>query len=213
MNLDHVRGALVHSRAKGSSRLVLTILATFADNQRCAWPAVSTIAALANVSERRVQTALAELVGRREIEIITPGGGRNRPTKYRLTLQTCSPFQLTERVKSLKGVSRQRAGRCSKGERVNPYSPEVLKAHGATRAVFLLSSYSEEERAVIDLYHGKLVNVTSGWLSVRIFTKAVREAIAHRSLPQWREFFEDYAQKQEEWPDRRTFVRLAWHNY
>ena len=208
-----MRGALIHSRAKGSTRLVLTILATFADNHRCAWPAVATIAELANVSERRVQTALADLVKLREIEIITPGGGRNRTTKYRLTLQTCSPLQLAEWVKSLKGVSRVLRPGAFTGQRVNTSSPEGVGGHGAARAVVGLSLYSEEEREVIELYHSKLVALRRGWLGVTMFTQALREAIAMLPKEDWQELFSECANAPDTWPERKTLVRLAWHNY
>ena len=210
MSLSNVRGVLTGSGAKGSARLVLTILASFANERQCARPSVAT---MANVSPRQVQLDLRKLVQLGELAQVSAGGGRNRPAEYRITLQTCSPIQLPERVKSMKGVSSRNAGSPAKGETVKTCSPEVLGAHGATRAVFSLSSYSEEERTVIDLYHAKLVNVTSGWLPVTMFTPKVREAIALHSPKAWESLFEDYAHSPQEWPERRTLVRLAWHNY
>jgi hypothetical protein len=129
--LQQIRGALAHSRAKGSARLVLVILATFSDTKHCTWPAVATIARMANLSERQVQTDLRKLVEElNELEIVSPGGGRNRPTLYRITLHTCSPFQLPKKVKSTKGVSREKLAARITGQTVNTPSPEGL-IHGA----------------------------------------------------------------------------------
>lgn len=211
MSLAHVRGVLVESQAKGSARLVLLILATYANEKHRAFPAVETIAALASVSVRMVQKDLKKLVGLNEIRVHRPGGGRNRPTVYEITLNPCSPFLLAGKVNSMKGVYRVSPKVPITEQRVNRDSPEVLKAHGAGRAVSFFSFYSEEERAVIDLYHTKLVKVTTGWLRVTKFTQKVQEAIALCSLEYWQEFFEDIAEMPDEWPEQRTFVRLAWH--
>jgi hypothetical protein len=125
--LPDIRGVLVNSHARGSARLVLAILATFADKKHIAWPSVATIAHMANLSTRQVQLDLRKLVNElKELEVASPGGGRNRPTKYLITLQTYSPFQFSEKVKSLKGVSKEKRLTCSTGQKVNPSSPEGL---------------------------------------------------------------------------------------
>jgi hypothetical protein len=127
MSLAHVRGVLLESNAKGSARLVLAVLATFADKGHCAWPAVATIAFMANLSERHVQNDLRRLVELKELEIVRLGGGRNRPTWYRITPQPCSPFQFSEKVKSMKGVSRKKVQARFTGQTVNPFSPEGIR--------------------------------------------------------------------------------------
>jgi hypothetical protein len=127
MSLAHVRGVMADSRAKGSARLVLLILATYANGKHRTWPSVATIALTANLSERQVQHDLRKLVQElHELEVDTPGGGRNRPTKYLITLKTCSPLQLTEKVKSMKGVLRNKRKLRSTEQTVNRSSPEGL---------------------------------------------------------------------------------------
>ena len=211
--IDRVRGVLTGSGAKGSTRLVLTILATYADAKGCACPAVGTIAALANVSVRQVQLDLRKLTKCGEIVAERIGGGRKRTTIYRITLKPCSPFQLAEKVKSMKGVSRHFQPGAFTGERVNTCSPEVLRGHGASRAALSLSLYSQHEREIIELYHSKLVGLGRGWLKVTTFTEPVREAIALFPLNDWRELFDAYANAPDTWPQSKTLVRLAWHHY
>ena len=106
--LAQVRGVLGQSRSKGSARLVLTILATHTGKTQDAWPSVPRLAYLANISERQVQFNLRELMDLKELEIACPGGGRHRTTTYRITLKPFSPNQLSETVKSMKGVLQEK---------------------------------------------------------------------------------------------------------
>ena len=59
MGVKAVRRVLEHSRATGTDRLVLVILAEYADDQKCVcWPSVATIAKEAKVRARAAQAAL-----------------------------------------------------------------------------------------------------------------------------------------------------------
>lgn len=213
MSLSTVRGVLVGSRAKGSTRLVLVILATFANGGGICYPAVGTIAQLANVSTRQVQHDLKDLVAAGELTVVAVGGGRNRTTRYKITPKPCSPNQMTERVKSMKGVSGKSGGNGVQRETPNTSSPEGGRGHGAGRTVPSLSLYEEEERKIIGLYHAILATPGSGWLPITMYTDAVRKVLKYRSFEEWREFFEQARNEPEEWPERGTLVRLHWNAY
>ncbi|MGA3170379.1 MAG: helix-turn-helix domain-containing protein [Chthoniobacteraceae bacterium] len=213
MSLAHVHGVLLDSRAKGSARLVLGILATYANEKHYTWPAVPTIALLANQSERQVQNDLRKLVNElKELEVVARGGGRHRTTKYRITLQTYSPFQFSKKVKSMKGVFRQMPQIRPTEQTVNPSSPEGVTPD-ASVCLVAFNLYSEEEREIIEIYHSKLVARGGGWLRVTMFTEEVRKAIALHPFEEWGELLEEYATDPECWPERKTLVRLAWHNH
>lgn len=120
-----VEGLLPASRdTLGAARMVLSILATYAGESHSAYPSVGTLAVLANVSERQVQLDLRKLVKSGELIVVRKGGGRNRPMEYQITLKTCSPFELSEKVKSMKGVltERQMRGRVLRGRANDPTS-------------------------------------------------------------------------------------------
>ena len=223
MSLALVRGVLTTSKAKAATRLVLVILASYANEKRRSRPSVATIAALANVSGRCVQLALKELLKLGEVRIETNGGGRNRPTVYEITAKSCSPFELTEKVKSMKGVSDSDSKIHSPGETVNTSSPEGVYAEKAStlslpknghalRDADSFSLYSEEERRVIELFHSILVSLGAGWLEVTKFTKTVRAVIAKLSFERWQGMLAAAAKNPDNWPKgHKTLVRLYWH--
>jgi len=82
MSCYAVRAVLDGSKAKGSARLLLVILAEHLNQttRRCD-PSVATLAREANTTPRTVARLLAELKVDREIEIAT-GGGRNHCNAY-----------------------------------------------------------------------------------------------------------------------------------
>jgi DNA-binding IscR family transcriptional regulator len=92
MSVEAITVALNHSQAKGSTKLVLIGIANHhSDNG--AWPSVRTLAGYANLSERRIQQALQELVDLGELTVEAQGGGgyqQYKTNRYWITL-TCPP--------------------------------------------------------------------------------------------------------------------------
>jgi len=84
MSWQATEAVMQTSRATGSARLVLMVVATFADEQAEAWPSAETVAERAALSERQTRTVLAGLVKAGELIITRPGGGRQTTTKYLL---------------------------------------------------------------------------------------------------------------------------------
>jgi hypothetical protein len=82
MSYNAVRSVIDRSKAKGSARLLLVILAEHLNKEtrRCD-PSVATLAREANTTPRTVARLLAELKAAGEIEITT-GGGRNHCNSY-----------------------------------------------------------------------------------------------------------------------------------
>jgi hypothetical protein len=82
MSYNAVRAVIDRSKAKGSARLLLVILAEHLNEKtrRCD-PSVATLAREANTTPRTVARLLAELKVDGEIEIAT-GGGRNHCNAY-----------------------------------------------------------------------------------------------------------------------------------
>lgn len=85
VNREVVAEVYEFSRSRGPARQVLRELAEHANAQREAWPSVARLAERTNLSARTVQRALRQLVDElHEIEIVKVGGGKRRPTRYRL---------------------------------------------------------------------------------------------------------------------------------
>lgn len=86
---------LHHSKAKGTSKLVLVGIANHAGDGG-AWPSIATLAKYANVTERNVQKAIGQLVQLGELAVQVQGGGthqtkdRQRPNRYDVLL-ACPP--------------------------------------------------------------------------------------------------------------------------
>lgn len=121
------RRVMANSRANPSARFVLVVLAEHADRKSgLTAPSVRTIGRLTGYSERQVQYDLKNLLTLEEIEIATPGGGRNRPTEYRITVQSTAPFHASKTVQSTKGVYRVNSGQFSAQG-----STEIKGAHTA----------------------------------------------------------------------------------
>jgi len=71
------------SKARGGSLIVLLAIADYADHNGVAFPAVSTLAKKARMTERNVQFALKELVKLEELSI-TRGTGPHGVNVYRV---------------------------------------------------------------------------------------------------------------------------------
>lgn len=84
---------LHHSKAKGTAKLVLVGIANHAGDGG-AWPAVTTLARYANVTERNVQKAIEQLIGMGELTRHVQRGGTldshahdwERPNRYDILL-------------------------------------------------------------------------------------------------------------------------------
>lgn len=128
MSVEAITVALNHSRAKGSTKLVLIGIANHhSDNG--AWPSVKTLAGYANLSERRIQQALQELVDLGELAIEPQAGGgyqQYKTNRYWITLSCpaeCSGFpghKSGVKPASLRGEAGFVSG-------VKPVSPEPLR--------------------------------------------------------------------------------------
>lgn len=128
---------LHHSRAKGTAKLVLLGIANHAGDGG-AWPSVATLARYANVDERSVQRALAQLVQAGELHVHVQGGGTHRtkdherPNRYDV-LVVCP--QHCDRTAShrLRDLPRAQAELWTEG--VTPASPgDVSVTGGMTSA-------------------------------------------------------------------------------
>ena len=85
MSYQAIRAVLEHSKAKGSARLLLVILAEHLnENTRRCDPSIATLAREANATPRTVARLLAELKVAGEIGIAT-GGGRKHCNAYTIT--------------------------------------------------------------------------------------------------------------------------------
>lgn len=124
--------ALHHSDARGAARLVLIGIANH-DGDGGAWPAVSTLAKYAGVSERMVQKSIAQLVELGEVtRHVQQGGTRmtadhNRPNLYEFKLRCPAGCDRTKnhRVvdKQIEGVNPSSPGEPQFAPGVNPSSP------------------------------------------------------------------------------------------
>lgn len=85
MSLQAMTAVLERSRAELGARLVMIALANYADETLCSCPAVGTIAAHANMSDRAARAALRRLEALGEIEKVGVAS-EYRTTIYRLNL-------------------------------------------------------------------------------------------------------------------------------
>ena len=133
MSVEAIAVALHHSRAKGTTKLVLIGIANHAGDGG-AWPAVVTLAKYAGCSERQVQRALRQLVSFGEIRVhVQAGGGSEyddgrRPNRYDVIV-ACPPW--CDRTTNHRDT-RRLAGPQIVLEGVTPVSP--VKAQGVTPA-------------------------------------------------------------------------------
>jgi hypothetical protein len=101
-----VQSVLVLSKTTGAARTLMVAIAAHADSEGRAFPSISRIARLANITERHAKGILKKLPPD-EIQI-EHRGGRGHSNRYRILLETVnwgSPFKDGEKVKSnaLKG--------------------------------------------------------------------------------------------------------------
>lgn len=99
------RRCMANSYSTDSTRVVLLTMAEHADKAGECWPSVSRIARLSNLKDRQVQRRLKQLVEMQELEIVEKGGGRNKPTRYRITVSYSTPFHDAKGCHDLPGYS------------------------------------------------------------------------------------------------------------
>ncbi|MGB3375051.1 MAG: helix-turn-helix domain-containing protein [Microbacterium sp.] len=92
MSIESVATALHHSKAKGTTKIVLVGIANH-DGDGGAWPSIATLMKYANASRSTVQRAISELIELREIRRHFQDGGRAstpdhlRPNRYEFLLR------------------------------------------------------------------------------------------------------------------------------
>lgn len=92
MSVETLAVVLHHSRAAGTTKLVLIGIANHAGDGG-AWPTVATLAKYANATERTVQRCIAELVKSGELRVDRQRGGvaymvdSKRPNRYDVMLR------------------------------------------------------------------------------------------------------------------------------
>lgn len=84
------------ARILGPPKVTLMRLADFADDAGLCWPSIDRVADEGGISARTAQTAVQYLQHIGVLILVTKGGGRGRPTKYRIDL---------ERVRQLHPIS------------------------------------------------------------------------------------------------------------
>jgi hypothetical protein len=89
VSAEAVTVVLYHSKAKGAAKLVLWGIANH-HSDHGAWPAISTLANYAGVTERRVKQIIRELVTLGEIHVQEQGGFSNhqyKTNRYHILIQ------------------------------------------------------------------------------------------------------------------------------
>lgn len=181
-----------HSQSSGSDLLVLLAIADFANEQGGAFPAVSTLAKKARMSERNTQRALRTLTKRGELKI-EKGKGPHSTNIYRVTI--CHPDNLSGDTGVTPGVT-------------NPVSRGDT---GVTPGVTTLSpnpsSYPSEEPSIEPSYS------LSEFFLATIRKRA--KTFKTPNLQQWGRDFEAMIREDHRDPDeiRRVIEWCQQHDY
>jgi hypothetical protein len=85
MSFDVTAAVWRRSRARGAAKLVLLALANYANRDGGCYPSVAALVGKTGLSRRAVQDGLRQLEALGEI-VTARGGGRRRPSEYRITL-------------------------------------------------------------------------------------------------------------------------------
>lgn len=125
MSAEAVTVVLHHSKTEGTAKLILWGIANH-HSDAGAWPSISTLAKYAQVSERRVQQIIRELVKKGEIAIEEQGGlGQNqyKTNRYHILIQCPADCDgsLNHRTGVKSGAVR---GEIQSTSGVKPVSPE-----------------------------------------------------------------------------------------
>jgi len=84
LSIQAISWVLEESEAEGLDRLVMIVLANYANEDWLAWPSQRTIQREARIAKNTVRAAVGRLVESGELEIVERGDHR-RSTRYRLT--------------------------------------------------------------------------------------------------------------------------------
>lgn len=84
MSYQHVDLVLSNSGLRGPARFVLSVLASYMDDEGKCWPSFDTLAKKCNVCRSQIAVAVKRVVESGEVELLRAGGG-NAPNLYRLT--------------------------------------------------------------------------------------------------------------------------------
>ena len=87
MSWQHVESVLEQSRARNAARMVLTVLATHANDQGVCWPGVETVMRKAGVCRTAIHDAFQKLTALGELQIDV-GAGAKGCNLYRILLPT-----------------------------------------------------------------------------------------------------------------------------
>ena len=128
MSAEAVTVVLHHSKAEGTAKLVLWGIANH-HSDAGAWPSIATLAKYANVSERRVQQIIRELVSLGEVAIEEQGGlGQNQYKTNRYHILITCPEDCDGSLNHRTGVKSEVArGEIYGMSGVKPVSPELNK--------------------------------------------------------------------------------------
>ena len=87
MSIESVRSVLESSKAKGSERLLLLVIAEHADKDGIAWPGNELLARESAMSKRQVQRLIQSLVDKKELDIVQEGDGRGNKRIMRVSIK------------------------------------------------------------------------------------------------------------------------------
>lgn len=87
MSIESVRSVLESSKAKGSERLLLLVIAEHADKDGIAWPGNELLARESAMSKRQVQRLIQSLVDKNELDIVQEGDGRGNKRIMRVSIK------------------------------------------------------------------------------------------------------------------------------
>lgn len=156
MSCEAVSWVLHNSKARGSARLVLLVIAEHAhDDGTGSWPSVATIAQEAAISRASVFTSLNKLVASNELKLLRSGGGRHQETNlYLLTLVIPQRELPLQRVQNLDPFiadgSKLRVQRVQSLDPNHPEPPKKEKAAQPMRALPKPLRTEQEQRRIVE---------------------------------------------------------------
>lgn len=110
MSVESLAAVFNHSRARGSARLVLLVIANH-DGEGGAWPSLSTISRLSGGLDRKyVKRLIEELVELGELQVAQGAGGTSstpiyrRPNRYEVLVSCPEWCDRTRNHRDLRGL-------------------------------------------------------------------------------------------------------------
>ncbi|MBN8189526.1 helix-turn-helix domain-containing protein [Salipiger thiooxidans] len=152
MSVSVTSAAVAASSSTGVTRLVLLCLCDKAGDHGVAWPAVSTICEWTNSSERAVQKALKQLVEMGEIKLLEAGGGRNKPSRYLVSVGLDDTNTPQEKHRKPCGVSSENPAGKTPYSAKTPQNRSENPAECAPNPSINSSSSAREARSDDELY-------------------------------------------------------------